>query len=332
MNSRPKPMGGTKKVPSLSVRQLIDERIEKLEAEERKTIDLEFESKLVSLRNSLRVKTMKLENMLGITLSDTNLVEHFEDRLSSKLAEVESTLGKRVDKMCRSSYRHGRPFKLSTEPLMKAMDIDSCIKRIREFDNLVSERFDDELEHKDDLIFDEQQEDLEHLLTISLRDAFNSILTSRREKAPKPRTAEAPTVDLVLPDIVSLLSKHDQTDDTFGLDDVHLRDLLNKLMRTDIVEHHLHKSIDNEMMEIDSKYLKLIAEASSIIHTVAQGTTSTSEPDPIFVRKVLPAVLKDNEQLLQDMMIVIGEYCNNFVASNPRLERLLNLEKSRIIR
>lgn len=89
----------------------------------------------------------------------------------------------------------------------------------------------------------------------------------------------------------------------------------------------LRKPLEDYQDRVDSKFLKLIAEFSSLIHE-RSNTGSVSAVDPFVVKKVLPTVLVPEELVNRTLEGVDLFLTRNFV-HDKRLKRLIDFEMNR---
>ena len=88
------------------------------------------------------------------------------------------------------------------------------------------------------------------------------------------------------------------------------------------------RSLEDHKEQIDSKYLRLIAEFSSIIYEAAISTAPCSV-DPLVVRKILPALLPQNDSLVRTLIEGIDLFFKRNFNHEKRIQRLVEFESTR---
>ncbi len=327
-----------KKGPSLSVRQLIDERVAKLEQEELARIDAEFGSQLSGIQNAIKVKTLRAENELQTPLDDVDFVGDFESKISARLDRMERVLRERVK--CLASIQAEVPINrgFNADVVEYGIQLDKCNIKISDFDKLVRERYMKELSHRLHPPSHVYEPNVEEYLQEGLIQTFSNKSDSSKKLLFHELDTGSDSVNVKLklnrPDLSGLFSLYTITNPLQGNDHDHLKSLLAKLTKTDKLANRIHTDVNLEVESLDAKYLRLIAEISSVVFETASRKDLSKECpiDPLIIRRLLPTILQDDDELLQDFVTVIGDYCGTYSGANTKLERLINMERNRVHR
>jgi hypothetical protein len=107
--------------------------------------------------------------------------------------------------------------------------------------------------------------------------------------------------------------------------------LLKRLQDICEIEVQISRQIEDELIEIDNKYLKLIAEAS-LLTFKASGFENPSGAfflDELWTRRVIPAILRQNPFMIQDVINAINNYASVNYQGNKRIQKLIQIENSK---
>ena len=88
----------------------------------------------------------------------------------------------------------------------------------------------------------------------------------------------------------------------------------------------MRAEIDADLTRVDSKYLQLLAELSSLS---ASRVAERGKVDSVVTQTVLPLLLASNPALLDDVVSVVSVYCAEHCGGNRGVELLLQSEARR---
>lgn len=328
---------------SLSVKQLIDERIKKLEDQQISEIEAAFSQRQAVITNSIRVKALKLRNELvsieSIEATAATIHESIGCKLSvlldilTEICRTRPSLGmQRID--LEESIRNitGPSHKESEE----LVDIDGYVEEILQFDESVRSQFDQYTDNSKSRNIEEEisQRIVECVRTTVVDGICGSL---RRDIATVPSEADVPYARIPKPQAGNCRnSSHLPRSSDHGT--IHqekiesAKALIKRLQSNAELEYHTQRQIDDELALIDGKYLKLLAEASFSVYEESVKPTKnhiTAGLDPAWTRKVLPAILKSNDTLVRDIIRVLSSYVSDEYSENRRIQKLVQIESSK---
>ena len=327
---------------SLSVKQLIDERIKKLEEQQISEIASEYSQKHASLVNSMRIKNLRVSNVLGPTDELEGVSMGIQSEIKVKLrilmeklkdrAESENELA--IDKDSMGTFLQTVVSK--TADLDHLIDIDLYLEEILKFDEYCKNQFSEHVETRklpavEQLVFSRVTESLNAIVL----DGVCGALT--RGHFFDNTSAES---DDILKD-AHKLHKHFQfrhlpqfsqsrSGVVEGSESAKL--LMRKLQSSTELEYNIQRQVDEELSTVDSKYLKLIAETASSVYAVETKLgqeLSSGHLDPLWIKKVIPAILKSDESLAKDVIDSLSRFVSANYESNRRINKLVQIESAK---
>lgn len=324
---------------SLSVKQLIDARIKKLEEEQISEIRSEYDQKHASLTNSVQVKTLRLNSEFGSTEQLELISEGLQSEIKSKLRtllEVLYHLARSNNTLAIDKYSMAESLRAaidSADAMHHLVDIDSYLEEILKFDESIKDEFVECMTAGtpptvEELVFNCIKESLNMIVidgmceSMRRSNVFEPASTEIAETSKEGMRHQKHYLFRQLPHFSKV--NNDAAD---GLESAKL--LLRKLQSQAEIEYNIHRQIDDELSTVDGKYLKLIAEAASCVYaeeTKLDHGSAGSIIDPLWVKKVIPTILKHNESLAKDFINAVSKYVSVNYVSNRRLQKLVQIE------
>ena len=329
---------------SLSVKQLIDERIQRLEEQEIAEVDAEFSQKHAAVLNSIRVKALRLKNGMASIESLEATASSINQSIGAKFGVLLDILNENcVNRHSLGKHRDdlGESIKnliCQPESLVGLVDIDGYVDEILQFDESIKSRFTQYLDNSN-------PESLEEVMSKRIEECIHSTLIDGVSEALR---RGAPSGPVEAPTLYQSIPKHQYR--KFNSRSEYIRSnniglvlpeqlesanlILRRLQAHSELEYHIQRQIDEELSVIDAKYLKLIAEVSFAVHEEAMkthGESSATGLDALWTKKVVPAILKSNDTLLKDVVRVLSSYVTTQYSTNRRIQKLVQIESSKSI-
>jgi len=309
-----------------SVKDLVDERFRQKEEQALRDIDAEFLNKSMKAESTLQSRMNDL--MTSITADERSAILRpgtLTD-LSSFIDAQLDCLAARLD----TFLDNGGP---STYPPNPAGG--SCMERIHD---LLSQS------ECDLSVFEE----LTHDELVRNLDLSGTVSTPSESLSSKAGTAMTTSLESIYSALDQLETTHSTPSYTISLssslppvalprflahstsdplaDEIHrLQEVVRKLAR----HPNPGRQVETVLADIDSKYLKMIAEISNLIFQAIEG--SHQRIDPLVCNKVLPVALSQDATLMNQLSHGIAAYLGGN-SHDKKVERLVQFEMNRISR
>jgi len=331
---------------SLSVRQLIDERISKIEEQQISEIEAHFHQKRNAILNSIRVKTLKLENNNGTRIDEGTPRSEFQSKVKTRIEKLSSILENEIQLSKEIRHDHGTLSNVLHQICPKTdcdernglVNVDAYVEDLLRFDQAI--QLDYIAANCQTPIVDEEVEDrvigeLGQIVKTKVAEFISSLepMSSNRSCRPIPRVPEgvvyknkksvnfARTVKPQDP----VGNRHASSNNT--------HQLLQKLQDPAEIERNITAQVCAEMVDIDNKYLKLIADASTLTYneSMKRGTLDgkPDQVDSLWIKRVIPAILRLNPDMICDTVNALSEYASENYSTNKRIQKIIQLETTR---
>ena len=329
---------------SLSVKQLIDERIKKLEEQQIAEIDAEYSQKHASLENSIRVKALKLKNDLLSIDSLEETARALEQSVKVKVGVLlDILIEKALDKHELGIHRehlHDSLHKLggTSNSFGDIVNIDAYVEEIIQFDDYIKSQFSQSLGPSNPAGLDEVVSNrVFECLHSTIVDGICGSL--RRGPDMDCLIPELPAHGTAKPTATRLANWGDKMRSSRANPDLQeglegAKTLVKKLQSNSELEYQIQRQVDEELVPVDGKYLKLIAEATYCLYEDEMrlsNTSTRSALDPLWAKKVLPVIMKGDGTIIKDFVRILSAYVSQQYPINRRIQKLVQIESAKAV-
>jgi hypothetical protein len=327
---------------SLSVKQLIDERMRKLEDKQIAEIQTEFAQKHTALANSIRVKGLILANDNGPMEECEIRAAKAQNDLQNKLRVLLEVLTQRsVDNnksaISRNDVQYSLEFSSRTaEEFDQLVDVDRFIEDILAFDERACHQLSTCLDNPNALdLSDDIVRKFNYTMDATMREGICEALKAGPICVGDNTDAVSATIIQQPRAVRPFRARHSGNTPVkhiTGESTEMSRAVLKRLQAHHEIEYHIQREIDDQLSIVDSKYLKLVAEASTCIFVTEteQGGSRGPALDGMWVKKILPFLLKKDDEIVKDIIEALSMYTSLNYTSNPRIQKLVQIESSKM--
>lgn len=305
---------------SLTVYELIDQRLADREEQLKREIQREFECKYEKAIQSLESESASFADNLSRYSSASRQAATFTADVESKLQELEESV-RVYARVLRDRTETGVPFKYPDLNFVETVRIDLLLFR--------------RAVHKQWLVSvdesgDQKTNEAAREISESLYRSFAFISRKLGDLLEQSSSSTIPSLDLTIE--AELDEIHRLSPDSLNED--YANEIRGELTRLRLMLQKLeawspeNAPAESDLKRLDEKYLRMIAELSTLVFDLGSNGVPSTEGNAVIAR-TLPCVLSANPDLLFSFLEGADDFIQHRFPTDKRLARFVQFELSR---